>query len=224
MFPTMMSRTGFDSAALAGMASIAHPLREPGYWRLAAAGEGTPSRHGVDIVVREGGQARLGLDLACPAPEPRDVLAPAGMLNLAARDARGGCHALLYRGDKDEPAWDSRLLQPGDLYACLPLRPGTYRIANVLNGAAGTLRVAYPDPREIADGRQLASTPVHLGAGSAITPTGQVIDPGQALVFAIDSACRLTVTLEQADDGPPDLAAWRERRSQAALEKVFGRR
>lgn len=224
MFPTMMSRTDFDSAALAGMASIAHPLRQAGHWRLAAAGDDAPPRHGVDIVVREGGQARLGLDLACHGPDPDGALVPAGMLNLAAQSARAGCHALLYRGDQDEPAWDSRLLQPGDFYACLPLRPGSYRIENLVNGAVGGLRIRYPDPRAIAEGRQLATAPLHVGAGSAIAPDGQVIDPGQALVFAIDSPCRLAITLQQADDGPPDLAAWRERRSQAALEKVFGRR
>ncbi len=224
MFPTMMSRTSFDSGALAGMASIAHPLRETGFWRLAAAGRGAPPRHRIDVLVREDGQARLALDLAHAAAGMQPALLPDGMLNLAAQSARAGCHALLYRGENDAAAWDSRLLQPGDFYACLPLRPGSYRIENLVNGAVGGLRIRYPDPRAIAEGRQLETAPLHVSAGSAIAPDGQVIDPGQALVFAIDGACRLAITLQQADDGPPDLAAWRERRSQAALEKVFGRR
>jgi len=229
MFPTMLTRTQFDSGALAGLASIAHPMRETGHWRLAAAGRRVAPRSEFDVIVRDGGKARYAIELA---QEPRNdgiglregVLAPGGRINLAARAAPAGCHALLFGGQREAPLWDSRALQEGDGYACMPMRPGAWRIENVLGGAVGRLRVNYPDPRAIAQGMRPAATPVQVRAGTAITPDDLRIDPGQLLVFAVDSPCRLVVTLEEPDDGPPELAAWREERSRAALERVLGRR
>lgn len=227
MFPTMLTQTQFDSGALAGLASIAHPMRDVGYWRLAAAGRRVAPRRQFDVIVREGGQARYAIELADAdrgrlAGLGEGFLAPGGMINLAARGARTGCHALLYGDRPDEPLWDSRELRQGDGYACMPMRPGSWRIENLLDGAVGRLRVAYPDPRTIAAGQRLATAPVRVTVGMAILPDDLRIDPGQLLVFAIDVRCRLAVTLEQPDDGPPELAAWREERSRMALERVFG--
>ena len=228
MTPTMLTQTSFDSGALSGLASIAHPLREPGYWRLAAGGRRVSPRRQFDVIVRAGGQARFAIELADedrrgkPPGLSEGFLAPGGMINLAARAARTGCHALLYGDRPDEPLWDSRELQQGDGYACMPMRPGSWRIENVLDGAVGRLQVAYPDPRAIAAGRHLATTPVRVTVGTAILPDDLRIDPGQLLIFAIDVRCRLAVTLQQSDDGPPELAAWREERSRMALERVFG--
>lgn len=229
MFTTMLTRTQFDSGALAGLASIAHPIRETGHWRLTAAGRRIAPRGEFDVIVREGGKARYAIELA---QEPRDdgiglhegVLAPGGRINLAARAAPAGCHALLFGDQRDAPLWDSRALQEGDGYACMPLRPGSWRIENTLNGAVGRLRVNYPDPRAIAEGMRLAATPVEVRAGTVMTPGDLRIDPGQLLVFAIEAPCRLVVTLEEPDDGPPELAAWREERGRAALERVLGKR
>ncbi|GGZ02027.1 hypothetical protein ACFFTM_08530 [Pseudoduganella plicata] len=229
MIPTMLTRTRFDSAALAGLASIAHPMRETGHWRLTTAGRRVSPRRQVDLVVREGGQARHAIDLADDAGHWQTALdeaflAPGGRINLAARAAADGCHALLFGAQPDQPLWDSRALQQGDGYACTPMRPGIYRIENTLGTAVGRLRVNYPDPRAIAEGMRLAATPVHAAAGTAIAPADLRIDPGQLLVFGIDAPCRLVVTLEAPDDGPPELAAWREERSRMALERVFGKR
>lgn len=228
MISTMLTQTSFDSGALSGLASVAHPLREPGYWRLAAAGRRVAPGRRFDVIVRAGGQARFAIDLADEDRRGKvpglseGFLAPGGMLNLAARAALTGCHALLYGDRADEPLWDSRQLQPGDGYACMPMRPGSWRIENLLDGAVGRLRVAYPDPRAIAAGQRLAATPVRISVGAAMLPDDLRIDPGQLLIFAIDVRCRLAVTLAQPDDGPPELAAWREERSRMALERVFG--
>lgn len=229
MFPTMLTRTRFDSGALAGLASIAHPMRETGCWRLTVVGRRVAPRSEFDVIVREGGNARYAIEMAQEARDKgaglrEGVLAPGGRLNLAASAAPAGCHALLSGGGREAPLWDSRALQAGDGYACMPMCPGIWRIENTLFAAAGRLRVNYPDPRAIAEGLRLAATPVQVRAGTAITPGDLHLDPGQLLVFAIDSPCRLLVTLEEPDNGPPELAAWREERSRAALERVLGKR
>ena len=229
MFPTVLTQTSFDSGALSGLASIAHPLREAGYWRLSAAGRRAAPGRQFDVIVREGGKARYAIELTDgdrrgPMSGLNEgFLAPGGMINLAARAARTGWHAFLFGDGLEEPLWDSRVLQEGDGYACMPMRPGSYRIENLLNGAVGRLRVAYPDPRAIAEGVRLATTPVRVTAGTAITPDSLRIDPGQLLIFAIDSRCRLAITLEEPDDGAPELAVWREQRSRTALERVLAK-
>jgi hypothetical protein len=229
MFPSMLTRTQFDSGALAGLASIAHPMREPGHWRLLATASRAAPRNNFDVIVREGGGARCAIELVQETCDDgtglrEGTLAPGGRINLAARAAPAGCYALLFGAQAQEPLWDSRALQEGDGFACMPMRPGIYRIENALGAAIGRLRVNYPDPRAIADGMPLASAPVQATAGADITPGDLRIDPGQLLVFAITAPCRLVVTLEAPDNGPAELAAWREERSRAALERVLGKR
>lgn len=225
-----LSSTSFNSASLSGFASIAHPLREPGHWRLEAHGFRVTPNSTIDIVVRDEGKARVAIDLAQPAQgndccnmsEP--LLALNGMLNLGCRSLRGGAYALLYRGSGDDAVWDSRVLEPGDNYACMPFRPGQYLIENLLGDARASVRVNYPDPRKTALGLRLASEPVQLKVGRTITPDELLIDPGQVLVFAIEANSHLVVTLEEPDDGHPDLAEWRAAHSRQALEATFARR
>ena len=220
-------QTSFDSARLSRLASIAHPMREPGHWRLEAHGARGLRVQAFDIIVREGGAPRVAVDVAPtnPADQSRAVgdrlLAPHGMINLSISAGGGGAFALLYGARASEPVWDSRVLEPGDHYACMPLRPGSYVVSNVSGDARAALRVNYPDPRAIAQGNRLASGPVHLKIGRAITPGDQRIDPGQVLVFAIETRSHLSVALETADDGPPDLAEWRAARNRDCLRAAF---
>jgi hypothetical protein len=224
-----LTATSFDSARLSGLASIAHPLRESGLWRLEMYGRRSLPTQSIDIMVREGGAPRVALDLGsssragdCCATGDR-VLAPNGMINLNAGSAGDGGFALLYRGDAREPIWDSRRLEAGDHYACMPLRPGTYLIANQSGDARAAVTVNYPDPRAIAQGNRLASGAVHLEVGATITPGEQRIDPGQVLIFAIKTRAHLSLELARADDGATDLAEWKAARSREVLNAAFGR-
>lgn len=219
--------TTFDHASLGRFASIAHPMREPGRWRLEATGRrGYPVTR-ADILVAANGVGRIAIDIAdaiargtcCGTTELRVV--PNGMLNLGAGAAYDTGYALLYRGDERDPAWDSRALQPGDHYACMPLRPGEYVVSNALGGAQSRVQVEYPDPRATAKGHRLATRPAQMRVGTRIAPDALTIDPGQLLVFAIDVPAQLTVRLSRPDDGPPELAEWRAVRARAAAAAAF---
>ena len=222
-----LTTTSFDSASLSVLASIAHPMRQKGRWRLELKGRRGRPLGEMDIVVREGGKARIGVDLARPIPSgsgleaDQGVLAPNGMINLSTSTARDAGFAVLYSAGTGEPVWDSRSLDQGDHYACMPFRPGTYRIANLLSNTHSSVRVNYPDPRAIARGHRLASGAVHLQVRQAITPREHSIDPGQVLVFAIETRSHLAVELARADHGPADLVEWRAARNQDRLNAAF---
>jgi hypothetical protein len=219
--------TTFDHASLGRLASIAHPMREAGRWRLELFARREYVVASTDVIVGDGGASRAAIDIAatsaqgncCETNEQR--IAPNGMLNLnAGKSSEGGC-ALLYRQDERDPVWDSRVLEPGDHFACMPLRPGDYLVSNSLNGASASLQVTYPDPRATARGRRLASGPAGMRVGTAITPAALRIDPGQVLVMAIEARAHLTVSLARPDDGPSELAEWRAQRSKEAAAAFF---
>lgn len=200
--PTL-TRTRFDSASLASLASIAHPAPGPGRWRLETYGPKDRAARSIDILVRDGGLPRIAVDLAeatAPPPGCCDLgarpLAPNGMLNLTLESARDGGYALLYAASGGAPVWDSRRLTPGDLYACMPLRPGLYGVANSIAPARSSVLVAWPGARPV-------SGPAPLTVGQAIAPAELRIYPGQVLVFAIEIEARLTLDLETQVDGPP---------------------
>jgi hypothetical protein len=228
MRATALTATSFDSAKLSGLASIAHPMREPGHWRLEVHGRRLPIQS-LDIIVREGGAPRLVVDFSSPSTDSDccaagdRFLAPNGMINLNTGATGQGGFALLFRSDAREPAWDSRQLEPGDLYACMPLRPGTYLVSNQSGDARASVSVNYPDPRAVAQGSRLASGAVHLQVGAAITPGEGRIDPGLVLILTIKTRSHLSLELERADDGPTDLAAWKAARNRDVLEAAFRR-
>lgn len=228
MLSKMLMQTQFDSAGLSGLASLAHPIQRVGHCRLEAHGLRGIRTRTVNFIVREGGKARVAVDLARlaePDETPTEqVLMPNGMLNLSANSEQERCFVLLYHGHGSDPVWDSRVLELGDHYACLPIRPGRYLISNGLTNTRASVQVNYPDPRVIARGERLASEPVHLNVEQRITPGELRIDPGQLLVFAILIKAHVTIMLEEPDDGPADLPEWRAARSREALEAVFGRR
>jgi len=205
---SLLTRTSFDSASLASQAAIAHPMPQTGRWRLEAHGPRGSAPWVMDIVVRDGGLPRVAVDLAQPATPTNccdageTPLSPGGMLNLNLQSDRGGGFALLYGATGSDPVWDSRRLGPGDTYACMPLRPGTYTVANSLGPAKASVRVTYPDPRAAAAGARLASGPAPIKVGQTMDPGEQTIDPGQVLVFAIETTAQLTLVLKAPDDGP----------------------
>jgi hypothetical protein len=205
---SLLTRTTFDSASLASQASIAHPLPTAGRWRLDAFGARGVALWSMDILVRDGGAPRIAVDLAHPSP-PSDCcgvgarpLAPHGMLNLSLQSPRDGGFALLHGSRRGDPVWDSRRLGPGDHYACMPLRPGLYGVANRLGPARGSVQVTYPVPRAPDATGRPAPGPALVKVGRAIDPGQLTIGPGQVLVFEIGAPAHLTVDLETPDDGP----------------------
>lgn len=96
--------------------------------------------------------------------------------------------------------WDSRQLQPGDLFAVTLLRPGTYRISNELGGAEANIKLGYPKR-----GRQAYRPPEALHVAvtdSGFEPKRIALEPIQGQVYEIRAPSRLTITLVEPDDGP----------------------
>lgn len=201
----------FDSAALGGTAVVSHPLAHPGEWQalLSLPHARLPAQ--TVLVRREGSGAMAAIE---PDGEIEHRLIQGGQVRLRAPDHFGFAVRLRSVG-ADAPEWDSRRLQKGDYFACLPLRPGSYRLANLLNQANAEVVIHYPDPRTRDPAP--AMEPVRVRAGEQFSSARVGLFPGQPLIVAIDAPAHLTLVLETPDDGPSDLAAWRERRDFEAL-------
>jgi hypothetical protein len=207
--------TDFDSGALAGTASVLHPLREAGEWQLTVFREESSPLATTLIRVRKDGTAPLAaIDLSAlerdgtAPPVTTGPIRTGGYLQLNASRLPGGYFATLSHPSYDR-SWDSRVLVPDDLFVCLPLRPGLYSLANSLATSQGTLTVCYPDPRTRKDARPYRDEPVRVRVSKRFTPSALVLNAGQGLVFEIQARARVTLNLQAPDDGPPDLAAWR---------------
>jgi hypothetical protein len=219
----------FDSAALAGTASVLHALREAGEWTATVFREQGRPLASTEIRVRDDAVTWLAsVDLSTVeqagrarwAGEPvnSQVVRTGGYLQLQASQLPGGFFVTLARsgpasdrvvGTQHEISWDSRSLTPNDLFVCLPLRPGRYVLANTLAQSQCALVVRYPDPRAVDRSRPPRPEPVRIRVAESFAPATVTLTPGQGLVLEAVVRARLTLTLETRDDGPPELAAWR---------------
>lgn len=212
-----LTDVNFDSAALGGTAVVSHPLADLGEWQalLSLPHARLPAQ--TVLVRRDGGKAMAAIE---PDGKTEHRLIQGGHVRLRAVDHSGFAVKLRSVG-ADAPEWDSRKLQKGDYFACLPLRPGRYRLANHLSQANAEIIIHYPDPRLPRDPSRLMKQ-ARLRAGKQFSPSAVELFPGQPLIVAVDAPAHLTLTLESPDDGPTDLAAWRESRDAEALA-AFGR-
>ena len=137
-----------DSAALAGTATIAHPMKEVGTWRLSLYRDERTSFASIALYVREDASGMLAAVDAGAADAPMDhTIRRGGYLRLVSSLEEGGVFALLRDAEGARTVWDSRSLEGGDVFAFLPLRPGRYVLTDHLGGAERAVRVKYPDPR-----------------------------------------------------------------------------
>lgn len=212
-----LTDVNFDSAALGGTAVISHPLAHAGEWQAVLSLPHARLPAQTVLVLREGGGAMAAVE---PDGDTEHRLIQGGQVRLRAA-AHSGFAVRLRSVGAEVPEWDSRRLQKGDYFACLPLRPGRYRLANLLSQADAELVMHYPDPRTRDPARRME--PVRVRAGEQFSPARVELFPGQPLIVAVDAPAHLTLTLEIPDDGPSDLAAWRERRDFEALAALGGR-
>jgi hypothetical protein len=217
-----------DSAALAGSATIVHPMRQAGTWHLSAhRHEGRAVRAVTIRVQPDASSMAVAIDLGAGGDAAGEgargqtdghTLRVGGYLRLNSTAAEGGFFALLHNVDTGEVDWDSRRLERRDVFACLPLRPGEYRLTNTIGTAERRLVVPYPDPRNNSGTRPDSLEPVRIRSRD-IARTGELtVRAGQGFVVDIDAAARLSLALRMPDDGPADLPAWRE--AQAKLSRL----
>ncbi len=213
-----LTDVNFDSAALGGTAIVSHPIAHLGEWQAVLSLPHVRVPAQAVLVLREGGGAMAAIE---PDGDTEHRLIQGGQMRLRAADHFGFAVQLRSVG-ADAPEWDSRRLQKGDYFACLPLRPGRYRLANLLNQADAEVVIHYPDPRTRDPARRME--PVQVRIGEQFSSARVELFPGQPLIVAVDAPAHLTLMLETPDDGPPDLAAWRERRDFEALAALGGKK
>ena len=232
----IFTQTSFDSGALSGLGAVVHRLTQPGEHRVTVlqaekpvqtfplrvlAMPGQPPRgRQVAPDLRPLSAARpmevhvdLGRALSAPgrvAPQlPEDLaVVEQGYAVFHAPPGSAGLVVQLHapQAETGAPAFDSRQLQNGDIFAVTLLRPGRYSLANSLRSAGtavqGEIRVSYPvvgaTPYRPPDPLQ-----VQVGEGG-FQPSSIQLQPLQGLIFHIGNvAARIQIDLVEPDDGPP---------------------
>jgi hypothetical protein len=126
----------------------------------------------------------------------------------------GGYWVNVRRADEDPDlrAYDSRELQPGDIFSAVLLRPGRYSLRNELSAARADVTVPYPVVGKTA---YTPPAPVSVEAGEAIEPRELRLHPAQGLNVHVLAPARLRIELEEPDDGPrkpprPGRSGWKK--------------
>jgi len=208
-----LQRTALDSARLGVLGTIVHPLPDKGRFEVTVlAGDSriasVPLRIDPDDATTQ-----VDIDLAALDPGRRigsraasggeAVVGPKGYLVVTVSEGAGEYRVVLTApGSRDrKPAFDSRALQPGDLFVAMLLRPGSYELSGDGVRATGTLRVAYPGSgkERLAD---LEAARVRV-TEKGFEPQATRVHAGQGTVFEVAARdVSVRVTLQEPDDGP----------------------
>jgi hypothetical protein len=225
-----------DSGALTMKCVVAHPMVERGAYRgTLAIGDDPRATFLVEVSSPEDSpQAMIDAHelqlLARHAPPDgiakRVRVRQGGFVVLHVSAGEGGHHVTFQGADSGREDWDSRRLEQGDIFSAVPLRPGTYSLANRLaeRSPATSVTVSYPDPRQVSSDSARAR-PRYLHYDRQGFSQGAVeLQPGQGLVITVREAARFTLTLTRPDHGPADLASWREEQRALLMRTLRSKR
>lgn len=169
-------------------------------------------------VTIEVGQARRAV-LAPPLGELEQpyLVRADGYVAFTARDKADSAAIVVRRRDVDgkDKSFDSRRLDSGDIFAVTLVRPGAYSLRNVLAGAEGRIRVAYP---QVGKERYHPPPPIQVTCGREGFGISAIdLQPAQGIVFRIETPSRIQIELVEPDDGPqgprpPGPGGWRKSR------------
>jgi hypothetical protein len=224
-----------DSGSLTMKSVVAHPMVEPGVYRgTFAIGDRSVSTFLIEVsdsddplqVMIDAHELQLLARNAPPDGIARRVrIRKGGFLVLHVTAGEGGHHATLI-GSETRGGWDSRRLERGDIFSAIPLRPGMYTLANSLDqrSPAAAVTVIYPDPRHVS--HDLArSRPLYLHYDRHGFSVRTIeLQPGQGIVITVKELARFNLTLQRPDDGPPDLARWREEQHALLMRSIRSKR
>jgi len=225
----LFTQIGLDSGSLTMLGSVVHGF-EAGEYRCAvhagaevkavfvvhADPDSANAQATVDLEALASGPARPvsgGGDGDCgcgdggakpAAAVPRYTVNPRG--HVLFRVGRGPgqyyVHARRTDAPQEDKGYDTRALAPGDAFAAIVLRPGTYAVKNTLTGAQAELVVDYPPLKER---RYRPGAPLRVTCeAKAFAPATLRTGPGQGVIFESRVPSRVSITLTKADDGPAD--------------------
>ncbi len=210
----LFTQFGLDSAKLTMAASVIHSFGEAGQYRGTVRRGAGPEATFYVSVDKHCAVAQENIDLArivagppnagdcCGAGgEHRFVVHPKGYVLFHVGGGAGGfsVNVRIASDEPDLPAYDTqRQLLPGDRFAGVLLRPGTYVMRNLLTQAEGELVVAYP----VLGKTPNRPSPVSIESGAYFEPRRVELVPAQGIVFDIQQAAHIQVELVRPDDGP----------------------
>lgn len=210
----LFTETGTDSGAINVLGTVVAPFEDVDTYRLDLFRDGEFLTHRTLEVSDDIPARQVDLDLGT-LPELRQSrghdhdcscdthgtleLGENGYLVLHVSQGPGDFAALAYRPDiDDEPAFDSRRLEPGAYFAATLLRPGAYVARNELGQGAFEFAVPSPEPPE---GHEIPDEPVR----ATLTEAGfeadeQVVQPAQGFVFEVRTPARVVIELDEPAD------------------------
>lgn len=209
----LFTQFGLDSAALTMPASVIHSFCEAGQYRGTVRRSAGPEATFYVSVDKHCAVAQVNIDLAKIVAGPPDageccgdggehrfVVHPKGYVLFHVGGGAGGYSVNIRIASEERalPAYDTRQLQPGDRFAGVLLRPGTYSMRNQAGKAEGELVVAYP----VLGRTPNRPAPVSIVCGDYFDPPRVELVPAQGIVFDIQQAAHIKVELLRADDGP----------------------
>jgi hypothetical protein len=175
---------GLDSGSLTMFGSVVHSLRGPGHYGgvvhrgkdIAASFSIFADEHNsvdqVNIDLAKIGAASNGEAGRCLWGAKRHfVVNPRGSAVFHVSGGLGGFSVQLRRaeGGPNVTVFDSRTLEEGDVFSAIVIRPGRYRMTNLLTQVHAELSVAYP---------QAGKTAYRAPAPLNIECTRQSFEPG----------------------------------------------
>ena len=221
MIPTLdanlYTQIGLDSGSLTMLATVVHPMTEPGEYRgVLHSGKEVDAVFYIKVD-RESAMAQADVDLASLTGESSDeckcssgnhhgprhfTVNPKGYVVFHVSKGGGGYFVVVEKADENSKAkpFDSRDLKEGDLFAATILRPGTYSATNLNAKSRGEIVVTYPIVGKFANP---PPNPVRITSGrDTHEPKRVMVQPGQGIIFEPKAPSRFKIELLKADDGP----------------------
>jgi hypothetical protein len=204
----IIEQVTFESVSLGLLGNIIHPLTRDGVFYGLAFHEGAPTAafRLTASQLTKSGQVHVDLArLAClPSPSegisalPSFGVATGGAVLFHTSRGSSGYWVHLYDpSSMDKPAFDSRALHSGDIYAVTMIKPGTYTATMPPSSASLRITVSVPSREQFLLNLQQPAV-VDCLEGS-FKPDQLALSPGQGIVFRIQAPLSVRI----ARDGLP---------------------
>jgi hypothetical protein len=249
---SIFEQINFDSGLPAGLAMVVHRFEQPGEYEVSFVRDDQVTDRVPLMVIGETGDEKSfeegpqhGRGTETPPVQVtielgearRDLLEPPlGELEQPYLVRAGGYTAFTAARKEDSSiivvqrkedsgkgdSFDSRRLSDGDIFVTTMLRPGTYSLKNILNGAEGKIRVAYP-----VVGKERYRPPAPLSVectAKGFYPAAIDLKPAQGIMFRVQTPARIQIELVEPDDGPegprpPKVSGWRKPQGEQPVDK-----